>query len=317
TILHGVHGLRCLSCQGVIEPRACLHKQECGVGEICYTEQVIDDDLTKYYNVGCRSTQLCDMAKIAFGRRSGELQVCQKCCHTDKCNNQECQNSQGASTNICSKCQDVASPLECQSVVECRSDEICFSQQFVNDNFEKRYNLGCEKKKRCELLYQLAPHHRNLQLCNKCCQGSECNKKLCIDTLMTTAVTIDMTTADPMVNPTAAPTSAITTQASVVTTTAQPPVTTKVPQTSQPVFTTMAPMATTTRAPVTMAPTTQELPTTASFQCIDHDARCRDTFYRYILCNARDQASKDYALATCPKACNMCGSVGSLDPAFG
>ncbi|CAG2221728.1 unnamed protein product [Mytilus edulis] len=172
--------LRCLSCQGVIEPRACLHKQECDVGEICYTEQVIDDDLTKYYNVGCRSTQLCDMAKIAFGRRSGELQVCQKCCHTDKCNNQECQSSQGASTNICSKCQDVPSPLECQSVVECRSDEICFSQQFVNDNFEKRYNLGCEKKKRCELLRQLTPHHRNLQLCNKCCQGSECNKKLCI-----------------------------------------------------------------------------------------------------------------------------------------
>ncbi|CAG2189667.1 unnamed protein product [Mytilus edulis] len=80
---------------------------------ICYTEQVIDDDLTTYYNVGCRSRQ------------------------------------------------------------------VCFTQQFVNANFEKRFNLGCEKKKRCDLLRELAPHYRSLQLCNQCCQGSECNKKLC------------------------------------------------------------------------------------------------------------------------------------------
>ncbi|XP_063420286.1 zinc metalloproteinase nas-14-like isoform X2 [Mytilus trossulus] len=208
-----------------------------------------------------------------------------------------------------------------------------------------------------------------------------CDDEACMNrlyALMTTAVTIDMTTADPMVNPTAAPTqSAITTQASVVTTTAQPPFTTKVPQTSQPVVTTMAPMATTTMAPVTMAPTTQalvcmdqdkrcndaiyqqilcqsvdnrdyairtcpkscnlcdeffalkssttpvpvvtttELPTTTSFQCVDHETKCSDTFYLSILCKATDQPSKDYALATCPKACNLCGSVGSLDPAFG
>ncbi|XP_076090087.1 uncharacterized protein LOC143062185 isoform X2 [Mytilus galloprovincialis] len=76
-------------------------------------------------------------------------------------------------------CRDVTSPLECRSKVECRSDEVCFTQQFVNDNFKKRYNLGCEKKKRCDLLRQLAPHHRSLQLCNQCCQSSECNKKLC------------------------------------------------------------------------------------------------------------------------------------------
>ncbi|XP_071154141.1 low-density lipoprotein receptor 1-like [Mytilus edulis] len=166
-----------------------------------------------------------------------------------------------------------------------------------------------------------------------------CDDEACMNrlyALMTTAVTIDMTTADPMVNPTAAPTQvAISTLASVVTTTAQPPVTTMAPQTSQPVVTTMvpltsqpvvttmAPLATTTMAPkttlspVTMAPTTQELPTTASFQCIDHETKCSDTLYLSILCKATDQPSKDYALATCPKACNLCGSVGSLDQAFG
>lgn len=42
------------------------------------------------------------------------------------------------------------------------------------------------------------------------------NYDLWTDALMTTAVTIDMTTADPMVNPTAAPTqSAITTQGKI------------------------------------------------------------------------------------------------------
>ncbi|VDI05257.1 Hypothetical predicted protein [Mytilus galloprovincialis] len=133
-----------------------------------------------------------------------------------------------------------------------------------------------------------------------------CDDEACMNrlyALMTTAATIDMTTADPMVNPTAAPT-----QASVVTTAAQPHVTTMVPMAT----TTLAPMVTTT-----MEPTTQELPTIASFQCIDHATKCSDTFYLSILCKATDQTSKDYALSTCPKACNLCGSVGSLDPAFG
>ncbi|VDI05256.1 Hypothetical predicted protein [Mytilus galloprovincialis] len=196
-----------------------------------------------------------------------------------------------------------------------------------------------------------------------------CDDEACMNrlyALMTTAATIDMTTADPMVNPTAAPT-----QASVVTTAAQPHVTTMVPMAT----TTLAPMVTTTMEPTTQATTalvcmdqdkrcndaiyqqilcqsvdnrdyairtcpkscnlcneffalkssttpvpvvtTTELPTIASFQCIDHATKCSDTFYLSILCKATDQTSKDYALSTCPKACNLCGSVGSLDPAFG
>ncbi|XP_052092947.1 mucin-2-like [Mytilus californianus] len=205
--------------------------------------------------------------------------------------------------------------------------------------------------------------------------------------LMTTAATTNVTTADPMVNPTASPTqlsittlSPITTQAPVVTTTTQPPVTTiqMVPQTSQPVVTTPAPVVTTTMEQTTTQATTAlvcrdqdqrckdaiyqqilcqspdttnrdyairtcpkscnlcneffalqssttplnvvtttDLPTTASFQCIDHETKCSDALYLSILCKATDQISKDYALATCPKACNLCSSLGSLDPAFG
>lgn len=49
----------------------------------------------------------------------------------------------------------------------------------LQTSFKIFYHV-CVFFQRCELLYQLVPHHRNLQLCNKCCQGSECNKKLCI-----------------------------------------------------------------------------------------------------------------------------------------
>lgn len=49
----------------------------------------------------------------------------------------------------------------------------------LQTSFKIFYHI-CVFFQRCELLRQLAPYHRNLQLCNKCCQGSECNKKLCI-----------------------------------------------------------------------------------------------------------------------------------------
>ncbi|XP_052092945.1 uncharacterized protein LOC127729243 [Mytilus californianus] len=185
-------GLRCLSCQGVFEPKYCIQTIQCVAGEHCYTEQVIDDNLNVFYNVGCKSSQLCKVAvQEGFGKRSGQLHVCEKCCDTDKCNNVSCTHPQGTPTHNCLRCPDVASPLECKTLGECAMDEMCFTQEFVNAKLERRYSLGCEKTKRCELLDQLVPHQRSTQLCNQCCQSANCNKYLCTDSNTNVAQTID------------------------------------------------------------------------------------------------------------------------------
>ncbi|CAG2236507.1 unnamed protein product [Mytilus edulis] len=93
-------GLRCLSCQGVFEPRYCIQTTQCSPGEQCYTEQVIDDNLYVFYNVGCKSSQLCKVAdQEGFGKRTGQLHVCEKCCTTDKCNNQSCTHPNDSNIN--------------------------------------------------------------------------------------------------------------------------------------------------------------------------------------------------------------------------
>jgi len=40
--------------------------------------------------------------------------------------------------------------------------------------------------------------------------------------------------------------------------------------------------------------------------CLDHHVKCADPIYQGILCTATLQSTKDYAIATCPKSCNLC-----------
>ena len=45
---------------------------------------------------------------------------------------------------------------------------------------------------------------------------------------------------------------------------------------------------------------------TAQTTCIDHEVKCSDQAYINIICSSSHQATKDYAIAICPKSCNLC-----------
>ncbi|VDI48209.1 Hypothetical predicted protein [Mytilus galloprovincialis] len=68
----------------------------------------------------------------------------------------------------------------------------------------------------------------------------------------------------------------------------------------------------------TAPPAPSTTASTAQTTCIDHEVKCSDQAYINIICSSSHQATKDYAIAICPKSCNLCTEhFASINPGFG
>ncbi|CAG2217758.1 unnamed protein product [Mytilus edulis] len=52
-------------------------------------------------------------------------------------------------SQICKKCDNVASVSMCDVVEICNKDEVCYMRKYINDMFNERFDLGCVEASVC------------------------------------------------------------------------------------------------------------------------------------------------------------------------
>ncbi|XP_052785957.1 uncharacterized protein LOC128221382 [Mya arenaria] len=76
---------------------------------------------------------------------------------------------------LCLKCNDVAQPRHCTTVVECPHSDVCYVDRSVNDIGETSYILGCSPANICTNITSTSQSSR----CTNCCGSNLCNHQAC------------------------------------------------------------------------------------------------------------------------------------------
>ncbi|KAK3594711.1 hypothetical protein CHS0354_001534 [Potamilus streckersoni] len=89
----------CLQCLKIAEAHDCETVTNCEADEECFTEQYITQEGHIFFDLGCKSKQICD-AINKFGKRSleqplkrqsdGRITLCEECCIGESCNGKGC-----------------------------------------------------------------------------------------------------------------------------------------------------------------------------------------------------------------------------------
>ncbi|XP_067653963.1 uncharacterized protein [Haliotis asinina] len=97
----------------------------------------------------------------------------------------------------CLECADAKSPTACDNWALCGRSEICYTREYINQNGERAFNMGCEDKTRCDLFISAKiligkrqtddlelededdVDARPPEKCYQCCPQSDCNARLC------------------------------------------------------------------------------------------------------------------------------------------
>ncbi|XP_071081537.1 C-type lectin domain family 4 member D-like [Haliotis cracherodii] len=102
----------------------------------------------------------------------------------------------------CLECHGAKSPLACNQWAICGQGEICYTREYTDSNGEREFHMGCEDKTRCDLYLNAQSvlgilgrrEVDDLDLdnepsppspCYQCCSESDCNNRLCLDSLGT------------------------------------------------------------------------------------------------------------------------------------
>ncbi|XP_052265018.1 uncharacterized protein LOC127867715 isoform X2 [Dreissena polymorpha] len=218
-----VDGLDCLACTGLPYPGDCNQRIKCTSTEKCSIEQVVTQGGVIAYNMGCKATQSCPGTKRGssasqnfvdfvsrndvaadvtsdFEAEDGPIVVCSECCNSKNyCNIMGCGAIDATPKNrqLCAKCDDVLTPLECESLQLCPDNQVCFTE-FINLNGAERYRLGCTQRENCGAnststassapeVSLIGKRQNNeiptfLKYCAKCCDNAAsgvCNTELC------------------------------------------------------------------------------------------------------------------------------------------
>jgi len=105
----------------------------------------------------------------------------------------------------CYSCDKIAKAQDCDRIVQCTANEMCYSQRLLGSNVKEFYKLGCTDRDLCqkqsfslfgggmfagkkrEVPHAIASAHAlssrqaqdEMLLCYQCCDGDECNNNLC------------------------------------------------------------------------------------------------------------------------------------------
>ncbi|KAL4236283.1 hypothetical protein ACF0H5_004670 [Mactra antiquata] len=77
---------------------------------------------------------------------------------------------------LCYKCDHVAHPRDCASIMECADGEVCNVISYAQPDGHFYYKTGCKQKSACPLN---AVGKKDIAFCNRCCTDDYCNKELC------------------------------------------------------------------------------------------------------------------------------------------
>ncbi|XP_071133318.1 uncharacterized protein [Mytilus edulis] len=92
-------------------------------------------------------------------------------------------------TRICLSCTDLKEGEQCQHIVTCPDNEVCFLEKYTTSNGETRYDVGCADHKMCpaqdlqNTFGKRTSDHSHI-LCHRCCNNTHiCNTDLTCDNL--------------------------------------------------------------------------------------------------------------------------------------
>ncbi|XP_078327365.1 uncharacterized protein LOC144623104 [Crassostrea virginica] len=177
SLVSGSAGLYCLSCTDSVSPRHCRTVRNCGDGEVCFTESHFSQNGNILFDLGCRTSQTCQVKRRDVLHRQNHHSHCVDCCSTDLCNNQGCgQRGYPASRGpVCFECQQVSNPLVCDKITFCDQDQECYLERELEfgDVF---YSSRCINKHACASNLQVFGK-RNTDHCSHCCHTDLCNNQ--------------------------------------------------------------------------------------------------------------------------------------------
>ncbi|XP_071131125.1 uncharacterized protein [Mytilus edulis] len=207
----------CLKCDNVESVSMCAVTEICNKDEVCYMHHYIDDMFQERFDLGCVHPSMCshlnNLTTHLIGKRTYTdtilISICESCCNgRSQCNRHlDCKHQSLSTINIkpmtskvvkptqslvtsqiCKKCDNVASVSLCDVVEICNKDEVCYMRKYINDMFNERVDLGCVDASMCSHSNTLTSHligkrtNSNIDtfiLCEACCNGSsQCNSHL-------------------------------------------------------------------------------------------------------------------------------------------
>ncbi|KAK6195937.1 hypothetical protein SNE40_001260 [Patella caerulea] len=265
-----LQAVRCRVCSGVASPQFCVQTMQCQPDEECFTERVVGDDDNIFFNSGCLKKGVCAILAQMPSKRSS-LQLCDGCCPDDLCNTYICEWPASYNRSECYECDGIKNPRDCRKKVLCEEDELCYTGEYYTENNELLFRVGCETKRRCEILDNFGKKRApEIQVCNECCVKSGCNRHLC---------------PRPNVSSTATPAPSVASS-----------------QSSQPPMGSTASMVPTASiVPTDSTVSTGSIAPTIS-SCVDGILDCQELQNRLHICNTITQATRKY----CPKFCKLC-----------
>ncbi|XP_048739026.2 uncharacterized protein LOC125653514 [Ostrea edulis] len=173
------HGLKCLKCDSVTEPRLCTRLETCHKGEVCGVRQRRSDNGDISYWTGCVPQTGCSVINTVKGKRTSYYDneiICQYCCSGDLCNSQGC-GARGYPSDrgpLCYECKNIADPSTCHSIAICNHNEKCFVG--TESHFgHLYYTTRCETAHTCTALDFSSPLGKRAVGCQHCCSGDLCN----------------------------------------------------------------------------------------------------------------------------------------------
>ena len=181
---NSVHGLVCLQCDAILQPRHCHTVLRCNEDEACFTTRSL---ISQHYQLGCRKRSICQNGI------SNSSEACDECCSTSLCNAGGCGEPgyPAARGPVCYDCDYHDDQHPCTSIDVCSIDEEC-SIQSRSEFGDKVLISGCKLRHVCQS-ESAGPASiigkRSVQtvrssskiLCNKCCSHDLCNLNCSVD----------------------------------------------------------------------------------------------------------------------------------------
>ncbi|XP_060583969.1 A disintegrin and metalloproteinase with thrombospondin motifs adt-1-like [Ruditapes philippinarum] len=176
--MHWVDSLLCYSCSDLKSNEECFNTTICPDGEACYGRA--DGFLTSEvkHTTGCTK-------ELKPQRRNDSLgySFCAKTCRDNLCNLHSCQLLDNSTKPPrCLACDSVDSPSLCKKVVQCNSNEVCFSERVFTFH-NAVYRFGCVKEKDCSAqpvnMAAILGKRADEKSCSVCCKTEHCNINAC------------------------------------------------------------------------------------------------------------------------------------------
>ena len=176
--LSPVHGLVCLKCNDIWQPRHCHNVVRCNADEACFTTW---SQISQRYQLGCLKRSNCPN-----GTSNGS-KTCNECCSNSLCNANGCGEAGYPATKgpVCYDCDYHNDQHPCTTIDICSTDEEC-SIKGRSEFGDRVFSSGCKLKYICQSesagpaaiigkrSVQTA-RSSSTMLCNECCSHDLCN----------------------------------------------------------------------------------------------------------------------------------------------